>query len=102
VPFPVVPGVESKAEWTLHPWGPGEAPFEMKATLLIDGKEIPTDGKGLSGKLRQGKDERAGLRLPGVSAPGVLRTVIRHLPAGAKVPIESLAEVATETSAKPK
>lgn len=102
VPWPVPPLTEAKAEWTFHPWGPYEAPFEMTSVLLVGGKEVPLDGKGTSGKLREGKDVRGGLKLPGIAESGVLRTVVRHLPPGAKAPSVELAEVAIEIEGKPK
>jgi hypothetical protein len=95
IPLPFVPGAKLTAEWNIHPWTSGTAPYALAAQLL--GKQstlLPIDPPGhASGKLVPGKDVAVRVGLVTPESPAVLRLTLRHLPPGAAKPVDSVVEI---------
>ncbi|HVS02961.1 MAG TPA: right-handed parallel beta-helix repeat-containing protein [Thermoanaerobaculia bacterium] len=76
LPWPVFPGDDTAAQWTLHPWGPVDGPYELQASLLVEGQEIPLDPQKkqgtFSGQLKEGKDVSTELLFPVPNAAAAL------------------------------
>jgi hypothetical protein len=93
---PLKPGEIGDAAWTFRPAGGADGFYEVRTSMLTNGKWVPVAGNGRGksrGKYLPGRPIRQRIRFTAPEKPTILRTVLRRWPDGAKKPIESTSDV---------
>jgi hypothetical protein len=93
LPLGVTAGKPFDTRWSLQPWRGVQGPYQIKATLIVDGKQQSLPKPAGDTHLVDGKLASSALSFLAPQGEAQLRTVLRYLPLGAKGPRQVVLDV---------